>query len=84
MTKSQDLYQSSLENGWQDSKSYDINQLLYVAFFGGVIPLIVLGRRNANWLQVSNKKLIPLIIIGIILIIGKFFSLYRIKRQSPY
>ena len=72
MSKPIELYQSSLDKGWQDTKSFDINKLLLVAFFGGIIPLIVLGWRNAKWLQISIKKLYPLIAIGIILLVGAF------------
>ena len=76
MDKPLELYQSSLDKGWQDSKSFDINKLFLVAFFGGIIPLIVLGRRNANWLHVPTKKLYPLIAISIVLVVSKFLLVH--------
>lgn len=82
MAKTQELYQASLEKGWQETKSFDINKLFLVGFFGGVIPLIVLGRMNARWLNVSLKKIYPMIVLGIILIIGKFILLRAVLEGS--
>lgn len=85
MTKSQELYQSSLDKGWKETKSYDINKLFFVAFFGGVIPLIVLGMRNAKWLQVPVKHLYPILAVGVLLIVGKFLLvLPTVEGSLPF
>lgn len=68
----EDIFKASLNN---DSSSitqiYDINRFFYVAFFGGIIPTIVLGTKNLRWLKI-NKKLSNLFIaIGIIILLSK-------------
>lgn len=72
MANKQDLYESSLDQGWQETKTYDINKFFLVAFFGGVIPMLVLGIRNAKWLRVSLKWIYPLIAFGIVLLLAKY------------
>lgn len=37
------------------TKSYNIANLFYVAFFGGVVAMSVLGIRNSKWLQIEKK-----------------------------
>lgn len=51
-----DLFQPSLKDGSNETKSYDINRFFLVAFFGGPIPMMVLGTRNAKWLRVSKLQ----------------------------
>lgn len=70
------LYQPSLKEGWKETKSYEIKNLFFVAFFGGVIPLLILGSRNATWLKVSKKAIHSLIGVGIVLILMKFLFVY--------
>ena len=72
MDNKQNLYESSLDQGWHETKTYDINKLFLVAFFGGVIPMLVLGIRNAIWLRVSLKWMYPLIAFGIALLLTKY------------
>lgn len=72
MKTSESLYQPSLQQGWTETKSYDISRLFLVAFFGGAVPLMIMGGLNAKWLNVPKKSTYPLIAIGILLIIAKF------------
>jgi hypothetical protein len=72
MDKKHNLYESSLEQGWNETKTYDINKLFLVAFFGGVIPILALGIKNAKWLKVSLKWIYPLIAFGVILLLAKY------------
>ncbi|HEY9062013.1 MAG TPA: hypothetical protein VIO64_16135 [Pseudobacteroides sp.] len=58
-------------NGVSETKSYDISKLFYVAFFGGVIPITVLGSRNARWLGVKSQKINLFYIIGIFILVSK-------------
>lgn len=51
-----DLFQPSLKDGWNKTKSYDINRFFLVAFFGGPIPMMVLGTKNAKWLNVPKLQ----------------------------
>lgn len=52
-------------------KSYDISKLFYVSFFGGVIPLIILGTKNAKWLRLKKNNIYILASIGILMILLK-------------
>lgn len=63
---SEELFQPSLKAGDLQAKSYDIGKLLYVAFFGGVLPTVVLGALNARWLRVEKKLINLMIGVGVI------------------
>jgi hypothetical protein len=60
------------------TKSYEISNLFYVAFFGGIIPLLVLGGRNARWLRVDEKMVKILVGIGIAILVSKFLLVFSI------
>lgn len=63
---SNDLLTPSLtREHYREIKTYDISKLFYVAFLGGMIPLIVLGCRNANWLQVDKKVIALMTMLGV-------------------
>ncbi|MEH6906768.1 hypothetical protein [Neobacillus drentensis] len=76
MSNSNALLQPSIEKDWRETKTYDIQRLLWVAFIGGPIPLMVLGTRNAKWLNVRRLHINLLIILGIILEIGECAIIY--------
>lgn len=82
MEGTQHLYQPSLKEGWKETKSYDINNFFLVAFFGGVIPLLVLGTKNATWLKVSKKVIYSLIALGILLLAMKFTFVYFVTNGT--
>ncbi|MEH7076547.1 hypothetical protein [Neobacillus drentensis] len=76
MSKMNALLQPSIEKDWRETKSYDIQRLLWVAFIGGPIPLMVLGTRNAKWLNVRQLHINLLIFLGIIMEIGECAIIY--------
>jgi hypothetical protein len=76
MPNRNDLLKPSIEEDWSETKTYDINRLFLVAFFGGPIPLMILGTRNARWLNVRKMHINLLIILGVILEIGECAVLY--------
>lgn len=85
MVKTNELFQPSLENGWKETKTYEINRLFLVAFFGGTIPTIILGTRNARWLNVPKKYINLLIVLGVLFTIFDFglFYFYTQGDFSP-
>ena len=73
-----DLFQPSLKDGWRETKSYDINRFFLVAFLGGALPLMVLGGRNAKWLNVPKVKrnLLVAASVVVLLVQAVIFYLY--------
>lgn len=62
-----DLFRPTLtEENTEIIESYNIRNLFYVAFFGGIIPMTWLGTKNAKWLNINKKKINLLISIGIL------------------
>lgn len=83
----EELFQPSLNDEWQETKSYDISKLFYVSFFGGIIPTIVLGTKNARWLNISKKYINVLLFFGIGILLAKFVAysyLYAINLDQEY
>ncbi|MBT2659756.1 hypothetical protein [Bacillus sp. ISL-45] len=84
-----ELLQPSLDQEWKKTKTYDINRLFLVAFFGGTIPTITLGTRNAKWLNVPDKTIHLLIGAGIlftiadIVFITLFFQGFFAPESKP-
>ncbi|MBO8172054.1 MAG: hypothetical protein H0Z33_09190 [Bacillaceae bacterium] len=73
--ETQELYRPTLrEKGVQKTQSYEIGYLVYVAFFGGIIAITVLGARNARWLGVNKSWINALITAGVILLAAKFIA----------
>lgn len=63
-----ELLQPSLANGEiRVTKSYDIDRFFYLGFFGGVLPVMILGTRNAIWLRCSKKMIAMLLGISLLL-----------------
>lgn len=61
----QEIFQPSLqENVNYRTQSFDIGKIFYVAFFGGVIPTVVLGTKNAKWLGIDKKWIYLMIGLG--------------------
>jgi hypothetical protein len=76
MSNMNELLQPSLEEDYRETKTFDLNRLLWVAIIGGPIPLMVLGTKNAMWLNVRKLHINLLIILGIILEIGECAVIY--------
>lgn len=72
MNESTSLYEPSLESEYEETKSYDLNRFYLVAFFGGVIPVIVLSIRNAKWLHASKKLMYFIAGVGGAILAAKF------------
>ncbi|MCP4152841.1 MAG: hypothetical protein GY757_34230 [bacterium] len=68
-----ELFEPSIPDDHKPSKSYNISYLFYSAFFGGLIPTMVLCSRNAAWLYIKEKTIHKLIAAGIILLVFKIF-----------
>lgn len=69
---SEDILKASLKDDTgRNTQTYDLNMLFYVAFFGGVIPTIVLGTANLKWLKIDKRIANLLITVGVIILIAK-------------
>jgi hypothetical protein len=74
--KDDNLYNPSLEQeGIQATKSYQIDRLFYVAFFGGTVALAGLALTNAKMLRME-KRVIQYMLLGAILIFAVKMGLY--------
>ncbi|MBI6863776.1 hypothetical protein [Lysinibacillus fusiformis] len=75
------IYQHSLLNENEDrTRSYVVNNLFFVAFFGGIFAIVVLGMQNAKWLKLEKKYIRILTILSGLLIIGKLIMVYAIGQ----
>ncbi|QTB25056.1 hypothetical protein [Lysinibacillus sphaericus] len=75
------IYQPSLLNENEDrTRSYVVNNLFFVAFFGGIFAIVVLGMQNAKWLKLEKKYIRILTILSGLLIIGKLIMVYAIGQ----
>ena len=62
----ENLFKPTIQEGqFEATKSYDINKLFYVAFFGGILETIIVSTRNAKWLKISKQTINLLIGVGI-------------------
>lgn len=69
---SNDLFEPSLtRENYREIKTYQISRLFYVAFFGGVIPAVVLGSRNAKWLRIDKKMIGLMMLLGVAILFSK-------------
>jgi hypothetical protein len=79
---SQDLYRPSLnEENSKCTITYPIDNFFYVAFFGGVIPLVVLGTRNARWLKIDKWIQYVLIGLGIVILLSKIAIVSLVSQK---
>jgi len=78
----ENLYEPSLTNNEVDrTRSYEIGNLFFVAMFGGIFAITILGIQNAKWLKIEKKYIQLLTIISIVLIIAKLAIVYAIGQQ---
>lgn len=77
------LFQPSLQDGdvWI-RKSFDVNKLVYVGFFGGVIPILVLGTLNAKWLRLDKRVTYSLLALGIAVFVADAVYEYTVSNVS--
>ncbi|MFS0774852.1 hypothetical protein ABC255_02270 [Neobacillus sp. 3P2-tot-E-2] len=71
-----DLFQPSLKDGWDQTKSYDINRFFLVAFLGGPIPMMVLGTRNAKWLNVPRLHTYLMFVTSVLVLLADVVIFY--------
>ena len=75
-----ELFQPSFKSReYLNRQTYNIDFLLIVAFFGDALPLIVLSARNARWLNIHEKNIKLMKIVGVI-----FFSLQIVSTFIIY
>lgn len=67
------LYPSLRHGGVKETRSYRISSFLYVGFFGGLLPVLVLGTMNGLWLRVSKRTTLGMLLVGLILLASTFF-----------
>lgn len=77
------LFTPSLTEEDEKVEVYDINKFLYVAFFGGVIPLVALATKTAKQLKISNNIIAILAAAGGLILFGKYFIAYTIFNDQP-
>lgn len=77
-----EMYRPTLQQGWEETKSYDIHKLFLVSFFGGAIPLIIMGSLNAKWLRLSTKKIIAVAVLGLVVVTSKYLILIYMMQNS--
>lgn len=65
------LYQPSLKDEEDGLKSYNISRIFYAAFFGGIVPAMVLCKQNAEMLKLKKQIINIMLIIGIAVFIAK-------------
>ncbi|MUK89204.1 hypothetical protein GMD78_12560 [Ornithinibacillus sp. L9] len=82
MDNTESIYEKSVVPNTMGTKSFNIDNLFLVAFFGGVIPMVVLGAKNAKWLNISKKLIYMLIIFGAALLVTKLVFVAMITSGS--
>lgn len=72
----ENILEPSLDDAqWEQTRSYNISKLFYVAFFGGIIPTIITSAKNAKWLKVDKKIINTVIGLGIVLLLLKVIAI---------
>lgn len=75
------IYQPSILNENEDrTRSYVVNNLFFVAFFGGIFAIVALGMQNAKRLKLEKKYILILSILSGLLITGKLIIVYVIGQ----
>lgn len=79
----EEIFKPSLnsEDGFGTS-SYDISKLFYVAFFGGIVPTMVLGTMNARWLRIDKRVINFLLALGAAALIAKIIVYGNLMNWS--
>ena len=72
----EDLYRPSLDNDSVPKKSFKLDYIYFLAFFGGVIPIIGICGKNAKWLGVKTNTIIALASLGIAFLAIKSLLLF--------
>jgi putative flippase GtrA len=79
----QELLRPSLkEGGVKATKSYDLDKLIYVGFFGGILPVLALGTVNAVWLRADKKRTMLLLTAGLTVLAGRFAAIVATGEEG--
>ncbi|MFZ5988579.1 MAG: hypothetical protein ACOYWZ_15840 [Bacillota bacterium] len=70
----EELFQPSLSDGNdKETETYDIGKLFYVAFFGGIVPTVVLSSVCARGLKLKSTVINLMITAGVLVLIVNVF-----------
>lgn len=61
------LHPSLRNGGVKETRSYRIGYFLYVGFFGGLLPVVVLGTINSLWLRANKRETVRMLLAGLLL-----------------
>ena len=75
-----DLFKQSINRDSRGLKSYAIDSFVYIAFFGGFIPLTIFSVINALWLRVEKNRVHFILFLGIVCFLAKMFITYNIVK----
>jgi len=64
----EDLFQPSLTEEYELTKSFNLGYLALIGFFGGVVPVLIMGKLNARWLKVDGILINLLMVLGILIL----------------
>lgn len=79
----QELLRPSLKQGGvRATKSYDLDKLIYVGLFGGILPVLALGTVNAVWLRADKKRTLLLLTAGLTVLVGKFAAIVATGEEG--
>lgn len=74
MNETSNVFQASVDQRENETKTYNIYHFFFIAFFGGVIPMMVLGTKNAKWFNIPKKYSYSIILVGILLLLSKYWA----------
>ena len=77
------LFTPSLKEDDEKISTYDINKFFYVAFFGGVIPLVGLATITAKKFKIEKRTIAFLAAAGILLLLAKYYIVFTIYNHQP-
>ncbi|NMD71649.1 hypothetical protein HHO41_15220 [Bacillus sp. DNRA2] len=78
MNETSHSVQLTVEQQISEMKTYNIYHFFFIAFIGGVIPIMVLGTKNANWFNIPKKYSYSIIAVGIILLLSKYWMFHLV------
>jgi hypothetical protein len=83
MMNKEKLFTASLSEEDEKVEIHDIRRLFYVAFFGGIIPLVGLAAKLARQLKVDRKTIMLLAALGAVILIGKYAIAFTLFDGQP-
>ncbi len=65
------FFEPSLKEESRNTETYNISKLFYVAFFGGVVSMVFLGKFNCNSLKIDKRNIVVLGTLGVFILITR-------------